>query len=178
MDGWIIKLVIQVIQDDLFFFPCKIRSSFAASKEHKAWHVWDLRDVLERTKQFKARVLGSFTTWRKTSVTTLLWSWSLSLCMNSLPSMAPNGAPGLLFFVCFSPWLDYPHCVRLLNELEDLFVFLGLAFMLCSGSHWKVSTANPGKTNCFVGSWPPIQYFLLQTRAERLLVFHFTEIAI
>lgn len=53
----------------------------AASKEHKAWHVWVLR---ERTKQFKMSVLGLFTTWRKTSVTTLLWSWNLSLYVNSL----------------------------------------------------------------------------------------------
>lgn len=127
--------------------------------------------MFERTKQFKASVLGSFTTWRKTSVTTLLWSWSSSLCMNPLPSLAPIGAPALLFFVCFSPWLDYPHCVRLLNELEDLFVFLRLAFMLCSGSHWKVSTANPGKTNRFVGPWPSIRYFFTPNSSRKALSF-------
>lgn len=101
----------------------------AALKEHKAWHVWVLRDG-RKNKAVQSERLGLFTMWRKTSVTTLLWSWSMSLCMNPLPPLALIRSPALLFFVCFSPWLDYPHCVRLLNELEDLFVFLGFHALL------------------------------------------------
>lgn len=74
---------------------------FAAFKEHKAWHVWVLRDV-RKNKAVQSEHLGLFTMWRKTSVTTLLWSWSLSpLC-----EPAPSSGPDLLFFVCFSLWLD------------------------------------------------------------------------
>lgn len=78
---------------------------------------------------------------------------ALELELVSVYELGPCSGPvlcscsALLALLCFSPWLDYRHCVRLLNELEDLFVFLGLPFRLSSGSHWKVSTAYSGKAS-------------------------------
>lgn len=145
----------------------------AACEEPKAWHVWVLRDVFKRTKQFKT---GLFTTWRKTSMTTLLWRWSSSLYMNSLFPLAPLCAPALLRVPFSRAGLS---TLRASSKWagRSLVVFLAVVSMLCSGSHWKVSTANSGKTSRF---YQVLLVYLVilnfKRRQEPFLVFHSAEI--
>lgn len=127
----------------------------AASKEHKAWHV-------RVNKAVQSEHFGPFYDAEENQRDHI----ALEPEFVSVHELAPSSgldlhscSPALLFFV----WLDYPHCVHLLNELEDLLFFLGWMFMLCSGSHWKVSAANSGSASLFCQVMPVYLVFLLRT---------------